>query len=358
MARFAAREYFEEFTRACDRAILAVGEEVVDLRLGEVLVRLRFVGSALASSVLPALAHVRSPVSSERPVLEVELWDGESTGVLPPPLPLRGDDAPAHSEIRDYDEDGIRGLFHSGVRPQDGSFASLTLIDEPARVARYFVISAEWIPWYERAMPLRAVFQCGLIGPERLLAHAGAVGVAGRGVLLTGPKGSGKSTSAVAALLAGCDFLGDDYVLVEPARTPPVAHSIYATAKLAAPAAALLSNLPPGLLGPLPGADEKHVIDVAQLAGPGRLRNSIPIAAIVLPRVRPGAPTTARPVSAGDALRALAPTTVFQSPRRDGLALRPLAELARRVPAYTLELGGDPADVGPALSRLLDRAGG
>jgi hypothetical protein len=46
--------------------------------------------------------------------------------------------------------------------------------------------------------------------------HAACVGRAGRGILLMGPTGSGKSTVTLHCLLQGFDFLSEDSVFVEP----------------------------------------------------------------------------------------------------------------------------------------------
>ncbi len=46
--------------------------------------------------------------------------------------------------------------------------------------------------------------------------HAACVGESGRGVLLMGPTGSGKSTVALHCLLRGLDFLSEDAVFVQP----------------------------------------------------------------------------------------------------------------------------------------------
>lgn len=352
-SRFQARDYLGSFASACDRAMGAAEVVAHDVRFGGTLVRLSFAGPALVPFVLPALAHLVTDACGEEPFLEVQLWDAASTGVFPPSFPTRGPGVPGRGEIREYDEAGVRAVFHSGVRPNDGGFGSVTIFDEQASVARYFIIGADQTPWYERAAPLRAVLHWVLSRPDRLLVHAGAVGSGGRGVLLTGPGGTGKSTSAVAAALAGFDYLGDDYVLVDLAGGQPVVHSLYATAKLAPAATALVPGLPGPFRSRVHLEDAKHVIDVAQLR-PGAVGTSARIVAIVLPRLCPGGPTRLRTASAGTALQALAPSTVFQAPRRDGAALGPLAKLARSVPSYVLELGGTPDEVAPVLSALLD----
>jgi hypothetical protein len=351
--RFPAREYVRDFAAESTRAMAVAGAVVHDLRIGGAAVRLCFAGPALVPAVLPALAHLRTDAAGTEPVLTVELWDAASTGVIPPPYPVPGEGVPARGEIRTYADAGVRALYHSGVRPRDGGFAEVTIYDERASIARYFVDAPGRIPWYERAAPLRSVLHWGLTGRDRLLVHAGAVGIGDRGVLLAGPGGSGKSTSAVAAMIAGCEYLGDDYVLVDLAGPQAMAHSVYATAKLAPEATALLPALRGTYGGRTPHGQEKWVIDVAQLR-PGGLRLELEVAAIVLPCLRPDAPTRLRPASAGAALLALAPTTVFQGPLRDGVALGQLAELARRVPAHVLELGAGPEQVFPVIAQLLE----
>lgn len=335
----------------------ASGAEVHDLRLGGGVVRLRFAGPALLPCVLSAFGHVRADDrGAERPVLTVEMWDGASTGVLPPAFPLGGSDAPVRGETRIYPDAGVSALFHGGVHPRDGTFESITIFDERDSVARYFLTAPDTISWYERAAPLRGVLHWGLARPDRLLVHAGAVGAGGSVVLLAGRAGSGKSTTAVASLLAGHDYLGDDYVLVDLTDSRPVAHSLYATAKLTPAATALLPGLPDAYRARPAHDAKKHVLDISRLR-PGGVRTSASVVAIVLPRLCPGAATGLRKTSANAALLALAPTTVFQAPRHDGAALRPLADLARRVPAYTLDLGGRPEEAVPVLARLLESGG-
>ncbi|MGH9172564.1 MAG: hypothetical protein ACRD0Z_17140 [Acidimicrobiales bacterium] len=330
----------------------AAGAVVHEVRIGGMPVRLRFAGSSLVPYVLPAFTHLRTKVVSEQPRLTVELWDGATTGIFPPGF-VSDRDAPGRGEVREFDDAGVRAVFHSGVRPQDGAFRSVTIFDDRSFVARYFVVDPEETYWYERAAPLRAVLHWALSQPDRLLVHAGAIAAGNRSLLLAGPGGAGKSTSAVAAMLGGYDYLGDDYVLLDLADEHPMVHSLYATAKLGENAISLLPGLPEIFAGSPPLGAPKHVLDVSRCP-PGRLGTSAQIVAVVVPRLCPGHNTTLRSASASVALQALAPSTIFQAPRRDGVALRPLAKLVRCVPAYVLDLGGAPADVAPVLGQLLN----
>jgi hypothetical protein len=175
-------------------------------------------------------------------------------------------------------------------------------------------------------------------------------------MLLAGAAGSGKSTTALAGVLAGLDYAGDDYVVLNLADEPPSAHSLYGTAKFAPATMTLLPELADGF-GTVAGADgEKLVVDLAG-TWPSRMRAAVPLNAIVLPTVRGQSRPQLVPCSAARALRALAPTTINQLPSVGGSALAPLGELVRRVPAYSLELGGSPAAAAGALVALLDDLG-
>ena len=351
------RPYLLEFAAACSCAIERNGARTRLLRLGDTAIRLRFAGPALLPYAAP-LAHRFEQADPEQPPrLTIELWDAESAGVLPPPFPCHDGHPPARGETRRYPEDDVRIQFTSGVRPRDRALTAVTVFDERAAVIRYFVSAPDRIPWSERAAPLRTALQWGLTRPGGLLVHAGAVGAGGRSALLAGRGGSGKSTTAVAALLAGLDYLGDDYVYLTlgPSGEDPVAHSLHATAKLAADSLMLLPQLADHPAVRRPAGAAKYVLDVSALRPEG-LRHSSQVSAIVIPDVQPRRPAAIEPVTPGAALLAMAPTTVLQAPGPTAAELGPLAKLASRVPAFRLVLGGSPDEALPLLRQILDRA--
>jgi hypothetical protein len=351
-AQALARSYLATFAAACSRASETAGAISHDLRIGGASVRLRFAGPALVAQLLPALAHLRVEAGAGAPDLTIELWDAESTGVTPPRFPWRQADVRARGEIRGFNDGGIRTVVHGGIAPTGHEFLAVTMFDEAARVARFFVRAANDVPWYERAAPLRTPLHWGLRTPSRLLVHAGAVGLNGRGVLLAGPSGSGKSTTAVAALLAGFDYVGDDYVLLDLSPRHPAAHSLYASAKLVPATGNLLPELAGVAGAPVAAASEKTILDVSEL-WPESLCDRLEIVAVVVPRLAARGSTRLRPDSGGQALLALAPSTIFQVPS-ERAALSPLAELVRSVPSYALELAGDPARAAGLLGDLIE----
>jgi hypothetical protein len=170
-------------------------------------------------------------------------------------------------------------------------------------------------------------------------------------VLLCGAGGSGKSTTAVACLLAGLDYAGDDYVLLSLDGERPRAHSLYATAKVPGESLRLLDELQVSDEQRLNLDDGKVVLDARDL-GPDRLVDRLQIDALVLPRVG-SEETRLRPARGAEALRALAPSTIYQAPYDGGAAMEPLTALARSVPSYVLELGGHAVKVPELVAGLL-----
>jgi hypothetical protein len=179
--------------------------------------------------------------------------------------------------------------------------------------------------------------------------HAALLSRGGRGVLLVGPKESGKSTLACALLGTGWRLHSDDTVLIEDgprARGIPRRVSLRQASRelLGAGTWTRILGLPATTR--TPGGILFHPAE----AWPGETPASVEPAAVIL-LARRGA-TTGRgrlePLDAGRALVALAP----YSNRRDagiGRALEALQPLADRVPAFDLGRG--------ALATMIERVG-
>jgi hypothetical protein len=75
-----------------------------------------------------------------------------------------------------------------------------------------------------------------------------------------------------------------------------------------------------------------------------QIASSFPLHALIVPRVAGGTSRLQR-ISGGAALRALAPTTLLQLPGSGAEAFAALADLVRRLPAWSLELGDDRAEI-------------
>jgi hypothetical protein len=182
---------------------------------------------------------------------------------------------------------------------------------------------------------------------EALVLHAAAVADGPRAVVLVGASGAGKSTLAAALTLAGLTYLGEESVAVTPAgcivaNPKPLALDPGSLAALHsyAPAVEVL------------GADRPLVAPTA-IGAPGANDQPAEPVLIVRPAFRAACKTRATPMAASDAAVLLADQSFnFVSLGAD--ALKTVARIARRAPAFTLEFGDLAAAVAEVRGLLAD----
>lgn len=294
-------------------------------RLAGGLVRVDFGSEELAGRLMPALAHLECEPGAQE--LTIQAWSG---GSLPPlPRPERG------VVLRRLTDERFLTAFQNDER-------LLSMIDVERGRAVYWCPEAERLPYYESGSPLRLILNRWLGERNLWIVHAAAVGDERGGLLLAGPPGSGKSSTSLLCLQRGPGFLSEDYTVVE-LSTEPVGHSLYSSAKLLEQDRARLPDLEPAR------AAEKLLFFLPE----HRLARRLPLKALLLPRVSGRAGSSLSPASAAEALRALAPATVFQLPGVGNRAFPAMAELARRLPCYHLELGTRRGEIVELLETLL-----
>lgn len=311
---------------------------------------LRFAGDALIDAIVSPLAH-HPPAADGSPRLVVNLWDAASTGVAVPPFPDSARDGGITGAERVSDPGDLRLAFLHSQR-------ALCLLERESGTAYYCTTDARTLPYWERGAPLLALLHWWMDDHGRQLVHGAALGRHDGGVLLVAPGGSGKSSTALAALAPSGDdhglrYAGDDYCLVglDPS---PWAYSLYGTGKVNADQAERFPDL---VAGPLLNADrvgEEKALFLVSRRSPAKMVRRFPISALVVP-VIDGGRCRVEPLSPGRALQALAPSTVLQLPGAGAKALSTLAALTRRVPTYALRLSPDPRDAPPVLAALVDR---
>jgi hypothetical protein len=316
-------EIEEAFALAAAR--LGVYED--HLAIAGLTVRLRFAGDRLRTRLLPALTHrITLPRDPDATIL---IYDCASAHIEKPAVPWRAEDVGARGEV--FVDDALRvSLFAPS--------GALSVFDTSRNLGIFTVGDATGLPSYERAAPLRTLLHWVLESRDCRLAHAAAVATDRGGALLAGRGGSGKSTTALLCAIAGLRYGGDDYVGLT--ANPAIAHALYSSAKIDATSASMLREV---ALHIAPQENEKGVALLPDVA------DSFPIRALILPRVTGGI-SQLRRASGAEALRALAPTTVFQLPGNDGSTFAWMAAIAREVPAFALALGEDRERI-PALVR-------
>ncbi len=232
--------FFERVLAAFDEAVrLAGGSLERTFRVGPGVLKLLFAGEELADSVAPPfepLEVMRDAPAAWR--LTISLFHGANGRVRLPRAPWSAGDYDGRGEITGFNNARWQTIL-------DPARGGLRMLDRQMSRGAYFVPSAAEVPSQGWTMPL-----CSLIGgwvrdlPLQLI-HAGAVGTARGGVLITGKGGSGKSTTAAACLGSGLGLAGDDLVLVDMAGDL-VVHSLLSTVKLEPSALARLPYLEKG----------------------------------------------------------------------------------------------------------------
>jgi hypothetical protein len=335
--------FFAATSKAFDQAEESVGLRVTrDYRIGGFLIRLHFAGCALVPAVTRALAHLAVPIPTSEPNLTINVWDSVSTRSVMPPPPWSSSDYLARGEIRGYNVGGMRVAF-------DICAGLLESLDSERRLGFYWIRDARQLPEYESGAPILTLFHWWLRAQGLQLVHAAAIGTRSGGVLLAGAGGSGKSTTALACLDAGMAYASDDYCLLET-MPEPYAHSLYNTGKLDPDSLARLPQFGSFIENPNWKHGNKALLFLNEHF-PGQVVPGFPLRAVLLPKVTGRDRTSLRLASPAVALRALAPSTIFQL-GADGSALQTMAELIRRVPCYQLDLGTHMAQIPPLIKQL------
>jgi hypothetical protein len=328
-------------------AVAQAGEQRASFAIGGHSVTLRFAGGAWLPQFTAALAHRAAPPAAQ-PDLSICIWDDASTGTTMPPPPWSLADYAPRGEITAYCD----ARYRAGYQAEAGL---LSLLDLRQGLGLLWTADAARLPRYELTFPARSLLYWWAGQHGQQMTHAGAVGQGGRGLLLVGKGGSGKSTTALACLAAGLDYAGDDYVLVD-SEPAPRAHSLYCTGKLHADHIGRLPAFVPLIHNGAHLGAEKALLYLHEHYA-GQLVAGLPLSAIVLPRVTGAAHTGYRPLSTVPALAGLAASTLRQLPGAGLADHQRLSALARRLPAYALELGADLDELPDVVQRLLDEAG-
>src|SRR5581483_3239536 len=286
----------------------------------------------------------RAPMS--HPDLTIRIWDGQT--------------APRNHVLRAYLFTLTNWWFqYVGPRGQlldlhDESFAAfydplpgvLTVVDGDD--AYVWKRDESDLPYFETCAPARVALHAWLRKRNTQFVHGAAVGSEEGGVLLVGPGGSGKSTSALACLESGLRYLSDDYCLVDENF---VAHSLYGAAKLVGEADLLRF---PGLAvwNQQRAEGEKAALFVNEQRAE-KLIAKFPLRAILVPQVTGARDTSLEPCPQREALEALAPSTMAQLPASGAGDLEFMSEMIRRLPCYRLRAGTDIAQIPNAIAELL-----
>jgi hypothetical protein len=262
--------------------------------------------------------------------------------VSPPPSTARSVYRSPAGDVVCYDDEGDRLSIVRGDR--------LRLQYEPARgrAVVSVVETAVESRLLAHALPTLVLMEA-LRRRGRYGLHAAAVALDGKGLLLAGDGGTGKSTMALALARAGFGFLADDLVFLT--------HDEHGLCLLACPepadctprTARLFPELADLVAAPLPAGSLKHQVQVPERFAAPVVWTCRP-AAVIFPQVGSTPHSALTPLRREEAYRELAAGVLLTASAWVRAHLDACAALVRACPCYRLETGRE-LDVLPALLR-------
>ncbi len=280
--------------------------------------------------------------------LEIYAMDAESDGWEPPAPWDEGSGFSSREFDRILAARNQRGFYHHEA-------PSWQLYDCATATGVQTLPTPLDVPPWESASPLRLFLHWAYAAANMRLTHAATLGLKGRGVLMAGPSGSGKSATTLAGLLIGLDSLGDDYVLVEK-DSRVTAYSVFALLKQDREglrrAGVTMADLGVGELN----WHGKVEFDAARLSFKP-LADRMEIIAILIPEIARARRNSLERVTSHQAALALAPSAVFQLPGDSIDGFRFLADIVRQLPAFRVKLSEDPAEIAEAIGLFLAAEG-
>lgn len=321
MEQAAASQRQDYFLRFEDFA-QSVCQHSIGLCLAGVDITFRHCGQSLAEDLLAALAHW-VPTEGNSQII-IYLCDSQLSGLFPPPPPPEWFLPAPRGEVVGWTSEPIFAC-------QNTQYGLACLWDQPRQKGIFWCRSHQTLPTWERASPLRSMLHWVFSSRSAQFCHAAVVGQRGRGLMLVGRGGSGKSTTALLCLSQGWQYIGDDYVLVLDGQAYP----LYSTAKLVEREMTRMASFP------IRRREADGAGKIALWLVPEAMTASLPIAAMVLPKVAENGESSLESCSSALAVQALAPTTMLQLAAAGPAQWQRLTELAHSQKCYQMGLGRD-----------------
>lgn len=244
---------------------------------------------------------------------------------------------------------GKRGFYHHDS-------PSWQFYDPASSIGVQTLPTGLGMPPWETGSPLRLFLHWAYAAAGMRLTHAATLGLGGRGALVVGGSGSGKSGTTLAGVMNGLVSVGDDYVAVKQGESV-VAHPVFRMFKQDPEGLRRVGVAAGDLRDMQLNWHGKVEFDPAGVA-PRCIPDSLEISTILLPRVARLERTRIEPVGPREAALALIPSAVFQLPgdAEDGFHF--FGGLAKRLPAYRVHLSEDAREIAAAIGSLLSGEAG
>jgi hypothetical protein len=296
-------------------------------------IQILFSGSQGLSRLWPGIAHLEA-MHIDNPDLVIHVWDSVCSGTRMIPMPWSGSDVFKIGYVKGFNNQHYETTYI--YEP-----VGFSMVDKINSKAVFWVENFEDMPRYMDAAPLKSVFHSWFRAKKLYYTHGACIGTDNGCVLFTAKGGSGKSTTAIACAARGLFYISDDYCLTSHSSTPSV-HSLYNSAKLTYDTWERWSFIRDFFDGMHACRDDK----IYYFLFPEKrevFNQSSPLRAIIVPNVVNSSTTNSpfQRISSSDALRAIAPSSIFQLTGGAALDFHHFSSLVRKVPSFKLNLVDD-----------------
>ena len=290
-------------------------------------IRITFIGVEKTGFFTDAIMHrlVENPVDSEELAIYV-VDDSVAASVLPTPF-WNESDFDYYGRLQGIGEDDFVEYLSNGQ--------VLIVLNRKTGICLVWVRNVDNLPEWERSFPFRTVLYQWFKNSRYLFVHAGAVGNEVGGVLLTGKGGMGKSTATLACLDSELKYAGDDFVMIDSETL--IVDSLYNVAKLEASNLHRFPELAPYIANPQAMPADKGQLFL-HFFKPESLILNFKLKAIFLPKFSGKGNTTIRKATKGEALLALAPSTIGLLKAESDMLSR-ISSIIQKLPCYWIETG-------------------
>jgi hypothetical protein len=307
--------------------------------------QIRILGKHLASCISQPFRHLlfeEKAVSA--PQLTINLWDVNETDM---PSPIDVTDAVLESTANhQFILGSPNDRFVGCQSPQ-----MITCFDRATGRIVGCTLNSHRLSINECVKPLNFPLLLWHSDRNSPIVHAGLVSYRDQGVLFAGREGAGKSTSAMACVTAGFNYLGDNFIALKRLHNGRVdGYSVHNTFWLE-PNQMLHF---PFLVSHAKQRETPKWPILLSHVFPERLARVAPVCAILLPRIQDRPIARIYPASTRDALFALTPSSMVQLPVSGVRSLNTIAHLVENVACYWLELGHRLETIPLRVTELLD----
>jgi hypothetical protein len=211
--------------------------------------------------------------------------------------------------------------------------------------------SRQTLPLWDATAPLRQHLHWLLDEKDQRLAHAATLGLDGKGLVMFGAGGAGKSGTTLAGLSVGLKTAGDDYVALGIDDTC-FARSLFRVVKQDRSGLARIPHLQQQTAHMDVNWRGKVMFDPDEFYAEPFV-GELALGAVVLPRIAHLAEPVLQRIKPREVMLALMTSNLHQFPAEHDRGMSFYAELLRRLPSFRLDLSPDAEKNGRLLKTFI-----